>query len=65
MTIMDALRIMCEHFDDDNDLGSYIRMLTNIPSGELDLGDTKMSFSEQTSFDDLLRNTGLKRSEDG
>jgi hypothetical protein len=34
MTIMDALKIMCEHFDDDNDLGSYIRMLTNIPEGE-------------------------------
>ena len=62
MTIMDALKIMCEHFDDDNDLGSYIRMLTNIPEGELDLGDSKMSLSEQVSFDDLLKNAGLESS---
>ena len=62
MTIMDALKIMCEHVEDDNDLGSYIRMLTNIPEGELDLGDSKMSLSEQVSFDDLLKNVGLESS---
>ena len=37
-------------------------MLTNIPEGELDLGDSKMSLSEQVSFDDLLKNAGLESS---
>ena len=43
MTIMEALKIMCEQFDDDRVLGAYIRMLTQIPSGDLDLGSEKIT----------------------
>ena len=62
---MEALKIMFEQFDDDRVLGAYIRMLTQIPSGDLDLGSEKISLSEEISFDSLLRTTGLKRSSDG
>ena len=65
MTIMEALKIMCKQFDDDRVLGAYIRMLTQIPSGDLDLGSEKISLSKEISFDSLLRTTGLKRSSDG
>tara|TARA_B100000287_G_C20617550_1_gene774624 strand:- start:1298 stop:1498 length:201 start_codon:yes stop_codon:yes gene_type:complete len=65
MTIMEALKIMCQQFDDDKVLGAYIRMLTQIPSGDLDLGNEKISLSEEMSFDNLLKTTGLKRSSDG
>lgn len=65
MTIMEALKIMCEQFDDDKVLGAYIRMLTQIPSGDLDLGNEKISLSEEMSFDNLLKTTGLKRSSNG
>tara|TARA_B100000424_G_scaffold95868_1_gene72037 strand:+ start:102 stop:302 length:201 start_codon:yes stop_codon:yes gene_type:complete len=65
MTIMEALKIMCEQFDDDKVLGAYIRMLTQIPSGDLDLGNEKISLSDEMSFDNLLKTTGLKRSSDG
>ena len=65
MTIMEALKIMCEQFDNDKVLGAYIRMLTQIPSGNLDLGNEKISLSDEISFDTLLETTGLKRSEDG
>tara|TARA_B100000287_G_scaffold431432_1_gene488658 strand:- start:970 stop:1215 length:246 start_codon:yes stop_codon:yes gene_type:complete len=37
MNIMQALKIMCDHFDDDRQLGRYIRMLTDIPQGSLDI----------------------------
>ena len=37
MSIMDALKIMCEYFDDDRALGEYVCMLTEIPQGSLDL----------------------------
>ena len=56
---------MCQQFDDDKVLGAYIRMLTQIPSGDLDLGNEKISLSEEMSFDNLLKTTGLKRSSDG
>ena len=62
---MEALKIMCEQFDNDKVLGAYIRMLTQIPSGDLDLGNEKISLSDEMSFDTLLETTGLKRSEDG
>ena len=62
MTIMEALKIMCEQFDDDRVLGAYIRMLTQIPAGDLDLGGEKISLSEEISFDDLLNNVGLESS---
>ena len=39
-------------------------MLTQIPSGNLDLGNEKISLSDEISFDTLLETTGLKRSED-
>ena len=65
MTIMEALKIMCQQFDDDKVLGAYIRMLTQIPSGDLDLVNEKISLSDEMSFDTLLETTGLKRSEDG
>ena len=29
---MDALKIMCDYFEDDKQLGQYIRMLSNIPT---------------------------------
>jgi len=53
---------MCEQFDDDKVLGAYIRMLTQIPAGDLDLGVEKISLSEEISFDDLLNNVGLESS---
>ena len=62
---MEALKIMCQQFDDDKVLGAYIRMLTQIPSGDLDLGNEKISLSDEMSFDNLLKTTGLKRSSDG
>ena len=33
MTIMEAFKIMSDHFDDDEELGAYVRMLTTIPKG--------------------------------
>ena len=46
MSIMDALKIMCEYFDDDRALGEYVRMLTEIPQGSLDLKEFKMDLSD-------------------
>ena len=42
LSIMDALKIMCDYFEDDKQLGQYIRMLSNIPTGSLDIGELKI-----------------------
>lgn len=75
---MDALRIMVEHFEDDAELGSYIRMLTDVPLGSIELDGHRIEMKQtlkhfadnyhekgdvsddSVSFDDLLKNTGLK-----
>ena len=46
MTIMDALRIMAEHFEDDAELGSYIRMLTDIPLGSIELDGYRIEMKQ-------------------
>ena len=79
MSIMDALKSMCEYFDDDKALGQYVRMLTEIPQGRLDLKGFKVELSDfktkhfaddfhegidtSISLDDMLRNAGIKRSQ--
>ena len=75
MTIMEAFKIMSEHFDDNEELGAYIRMLTTIPKGSLDLNGFNIDlkhfadeFQEGRSgdnnnltLDDLLNNVGLRK----
>jgi len=46
MTIMDALRIMVEHFEDDAELGSYIRMLTDVPLGSIELDGHRIEMKQ-------------------
>jgi len=46
MTIMDALRIMAEHFEDDTELGSYIRMLTDVPLGSIELDGHRIEMKQ-------------------
>jgi len=71
LTIMEALIIMSEHFDDDRELGAYIRMITKIPMGSLDMGKFKLKLDkfrhkmgfedtpEGLSLDDILNNAGV------
>ncbi len=46
LSIIEALRIMCDHFEDDRQLGRYIRMLTKIPIGSLDIGEFKVKLDK-------------------
>ena len=41
LSIIEALRIMCDYFDDDKQLGRYIRVLTNLPTGSLNIDELK------------------------
>ena len=43
---MRALRIMSDYFEDDKELGQYIRMLTKIPVGSLDIGKLKIKLEK-------------------
>ena len=68
-------RLLSERFSDDRELGEYIRMLGDIPDAELELTD---DFSMEwtlgeggayraktgVSLDDLLRQNGLKKSDE-
>ena len=45
-TVMRALRIMSDYFEDDKELGQYIRMLTKIPVGSLDIGKLKIKLEK-------------------
>ena len=68
-------RLLSENFSDDRELGEYIRMLGDIPDAELELTD---NFSVEwtlgeggayraktgVSLDDLLRQNGLKKSDE-
>ncbi len=54
LSIIEALRIMCDHFEDDRQLGRYIRMLTKIPIGSLDIGEFKVK------LDKFKKDMGLK-----
>ena len=45
-TVMRALRIMSDYFEDDKELGQYIRMLTKIPIGSLDIGKLKIKLEK-------------------
>jgi hypothetical protein len=40
--IIETLKIMSDYFKDDKELGKYIRMLTKIPAGSLDLRSLKV-----------------------
>ena len=44
MTIMEAFKIMSDHFDDNEELGAYVRMLTTIPKGSLDLNGLQINY---------------------
>ena len=68
-------RILSENFDDDIKLAKYIRMLGEIPDAELNLpegftvkwtvGENNVYHSEEgISIDDMMREVGLKTSED-
>ena len=46
LTIIQALKIMCDYFNDDKELGQYIRMLTKIPAGSLDMNGLKVRFDK-------------------
>jgi pyruvate-formate lyase-activating enzyme len=75
MTIMEAFKIMSEHFDDNEELGAYIRMLTTIPTGSLDLNGFNIDLkhfadefhegrsgdNNNLTLDDLLNNVGLRK----
>ena len=75
MTIMEAFKIMSDHFDDDEELGAYVRMLTTIPKGSLDLNGFKINLkhfaddfhegrsgdNNNLTLDDLLNNVGLRK----
>ncbi len=68
-------KILSDHFDDDNKLGKYIRMLGKVPDAELQLPEgftVKWTVGEENvyhakerlSLDDILSGAGLKTSED-
>ena len=68
-------RILSENFDYDIKLAKYIRMLAEIPDAELKLpegftvkwtlGENNVYHSEEgISIDDMMREVGLKTSED-
>tara|TARA_B100000287_G_scaffold360266_1_gene352587 strand:+ start:476 stop:706 length:231 start_codon:yes stop_codon:yes gene_type:complete len=75
MTIMEAFKIMSEHFEDNEELGAYIRMLTTIPEGSLDLNGFNIDLkhfadefhegrsgdNNNLTLDDLLNNVGLRK----
>ena len=75
MTIMEAFKIMSDHFDDDEELGAYVRMLTTIPKGSLDLNGFNLDLKHfaddlhegkdgdghNLTLDDLLNNVGLRK----
>ena len=75
MTIMEAFKIMSDHFDDDEELGAYVRMLTTIPKGSLDLNGFNIDLKpfaddfhagrdgdgHNLTLDDLLNNVGLRK----
>ena len=46
LTIMEALRIMSDYFEDDKELGHYIRMLTKVPVGSLDMNGFKVRLEQ-------------------
>ena len=68
-------RLLSERFADDRELGEYIRMLGEIPDAELELTDDfsmEWTLGEEgayrvktgVSLDDLLRQNGLKKSDE-
>ena len=68
-------RLLSERFGDDRELGEYIRMLGDIPDAELELTDNfsvEWTLGEEgayraktgVSLDDLLRQNGLKKSDE-
>ena len=68
-------RILSENFDDDIKLAKYIRMLGEIPDAQLQLpegftvkwtlGENNVYHSDDgLSIDDMMREVGLKTSED-
>ena len=75
MTIMEAFKIMSDHFDDDEELVAYVRMLTTIPKGSLDLNGFNLDLKHfaddfhegkdgdghNLTLDDLLNNVGLRK----
>jgi|TARA_R110000782_G_C14539660_1_gene383576 hypothetical protein len=40
--VIEALKVMSDYFKDDKELGKYIRLLTKIPAGSLDLRALKV-----------------------
>ena len=68
-------RLLSENFSDDRELGEYIRMLGDIPDAELEVTDNfsvEWTLGEEgayraktgVSLDDLLRQNGLKKSDE-
>ena len=45
-SVMKALRILSDYFEDDKELGQYIRMLTKIPVGSLSIGNLKIKLEK-------------------
>ena len=45
-TLIKALGIMSDYFEDDTELGQYIRMLTKIPAGSLDMRELKVKLEK-------------------
>ena len=45
-TLIKALGIMSDYFEDDTELGQYIRMLTKIPAGSLDMRGLKVKLEK-------------------
>jgi len=52
--VMKALRILSDYFEDDKELGQYIRMLTKIPAGSLDMRGLKVKLEK------FRKDVGLK-----
>ena len=46
LTLIEALKIMSDYFEDDKELGQYIRMLTKIPVGSLDMRGLKVKLEK-------------------
>ena len=53
-TLIKALGIMSDYFEDDTELGQYIRMLTKIPAGSLDMRGFKVKLEK------FRKDVGLK-----
>lgn len=69
--MVNLFRILSEHFNDDRELGEYIRMLGEVPDADLQLpegftvswtiGDNNVYHAKESfSLDEMLKEAGIE-----